>query len=439
MTNSLLFYLISSFMFLIIIWEAMDIFFVKKEVSFHLSAFAWVIFYIIEIIGTNYISIPILLLMFEIMSNLLLCMILYSGSLRKKLLWILFINFLGMVVESIVGYFFIFVDASVNDTQILGSFISKIILLMILVLLKIFTHARLKRDISIGYWLVLFLVPMGSIFVLNTLFLLCESSKERNASVMALLSSALILGINFLIFHIYEVLSDRLEIRRQQIIFNKQVELCKNQIAEREESDLNIRNIKHDIENHLICIREYIERNDMSFAKRYIEDLLSEDKYFKSNSYINSGNIVVDTLLNYKNSVMQDLGICMITHIEIPYDFEFNDADVCVILGNCIDNAIDAIKDIENSNQRHISLELIYRRNSLMLKISNPFYGNIVKDRHGNFITTKNEPENHGIGLTSVAKAVKRYNGLVDITTNNNIFCVQILMYSPRGKLQINS
>lgn len=338
-----------------------------------------------------------------------------------------------MVVESIVGYFFIFVNVSVNDTQMLGSFISKIILLMIFVLLKIFTHARLKRDISIGYWLVLFFVPMGSIFILNTLFSLCESSKGKNASIMALLSSAVILNINFLIFHIYEVLSDRLEIRKQQIIFNKQVELCKNQIAEREESNLNIRNIKHDIENHLICIREYIDRNDMSFAKKYIEDLLNDDNYFKSNSCIDSGNIVVDTLLNYKNNIMLELGIKMITHIEIPYEFDFNDADICVILGNCLDNSIEAVKNINDSNQKVIFLEFIYRKNSLVLKVTNRFYGSVTKDRHGNFITTKKDPENHGIGLISIRKAVKKYNGLVNVSTNNNIFCVQILMY-PSGE-----
>ena len=371
MTDSILFYFISSFMFLIIIREAMDIFFVKRDVTFVLSVLSWIIFYVIEIVGTNYITIPILLLIFEMMSSLFLCVILYSGSLRKKLLWILFINFLGMVVESIVGYFFIFVDVSVSDTQMLGSFISKIILLMILVILKVFTHARLKRDISIGYWLVLFFVPMGSIFILNTLFSLCESSKGKNASVIALLSSSVILSFSFLLFHIYEILSDRLEVRRQQIIFNKQVELCKNQIAEREESNLNIRNIKHDIENHLICIREYIERNDM------------------------------------------DLGINMVTHIEIPYDFDFNDADICVILGNCIDNSIEAVKNLKNSNQSIVFLELIYRKNSLMLKISNPFCGNLMKDQYGNFITTKKEPENHGIGLISVTKAVKN---MVDLS-----------------------
>lgn len=215
----------------------------------------------------------------------------------------------------------------------------------------------------------------------------------------------------------------------QQRLFNKQVELCKNQLTEWEESSLNIRNIKHDIKNHLICIREYIERNNMQLAKKYIEDLLNEDTYFNSNSYIDSGNIVVDALLNYKNNIIHNLGINMATHIEIPCDFNFNDADICVILSNCLDNSIEAVKCIKNKEKRLISLEFIYRKNSLMLKVTNPFCGNVIKDQHANYITTKNEPGNHGIGIISIKKAVEKYNGLVNITTDNNIFCIQILMY----------
>jgi len=127
---------------------------------------------------------------------------------------------------------------------------------------------------------------------------------------------------------------------------------------------------------------------------------------------------------------MLELGIKMVTHIEIPYEFDFNDADICVILGNCLDNSIEAVKNIKNSRQKIIFLEFIYRKNSLALKITNPFCGNRTKDRYGDFITTKKHPENHGIGLISVKKAVKKYNGLVNISTDNNIFCVQILMYT---------
>lgn len=430
MTESLLFYLISSFLFLAIIKEAMNIFFVKKEVSLLCSLVSWLVFYILETIGTNYINIPILLLFFEIISSFILCDILYSGSIRNKMLWILFLNLLGMIIESIVGYFFMMIEIGVSDTQILGSFVSKIAMLIVLHLLKIFLQERLKRDISFGYWIALLLIPLGSVFVLNTLFLLCENTKEKNASIFALLSSAMILAVNFMIFRIYEELSEKLEMRKQQIIFNKQIELCKNQIMEREESNLNIRNIKHDIENHLLCIREYIDRDEMEFARKYIEDLLNDENYFSANSSIDSGNIVVDTLLNYKNNIMRELGIKLMTHIEIPYEFAFNDADVCVILGNCLDNSIEAVRDISDQSQKFVVVEFVYRRNCLLFKICNPYRGNIKRDRHGNFLTTKKEPENHGIGLNSVKKAAKKYNGLVNISDNGNIFEVSVLLYS---------
>lgn len=428
--DNILFYLISSFLFLAIIKESMGIFFVKKEVPCFWSFFVWIAFCIIEIIGTTYITIPIFRLLFDIVCGLVFCMILYTGSLKKKLIWILIINLMGMLTETIVGYIFIFMGISFNQIQILGSFVSKIILLMILTGLKIFNHSRLKRDIPFTYWCVLFFIPLGSIFILNTLFSLCELSKDKNISVSALLSSAIILVINFIIIYIYEKLSDRLEIQKQQIIFNKQIELCKNQIYEREESTINIRNIKHDIENHLICIRECIERKDCNYAKKYIDDLVKGEIYFKTGSCIDSGNIVVDALLNYKNSIMQQLNIKMITRIEIPYNFKFNDADICVILGNCIDNSIEAVNKIENKDERTINVEIIYRKNSLLLKISNPYLGNTKKDNQGNFVTTKFDAENHGIGLNSVKKAVQKYNGLVNIVSKNKVFIVQILLYS---------
>lgn len=428
--DNILFYLISSLLFLAIIRESMGIFFVRKEVSCFCSFAVWIAFCIIEIIGTTYITIPILRLLFDIICGLVFCMILYTGSLKKKLIWILIINLMGMLTETIVGYIFIFIGISFNQTQILGSFVSKIILLMILAGLKIFNHSRLKRDIPFTYWCVLFFIPLGSIFVLNTLFSLCELSKDKNISVSALVSSAIILVINFIIIYIYENLSDRLEIQKQQIIFNKQIELCKNQIQEREESTINIRNIKHDIENHLICIREYVEREDCNYAKKYIDDLVSSEIYFKTSSCIDSGNIVVDALLNYKNSIMQQLDIKMVTRIEIPYNFKFNDADICVILGNCIDNSIEAVSKMDNTEERMIYVEMIYRKNCLLLKISNPYLGNAKKDNQGNFVTTKSDAENHGIGLNSVKKAAQKYNGLVNIVSQNKVFIVQILLYS---------
>ena len=431
--DEMLFYLISACLFFAIIKESMGIFFIKKDVPFFFFFFVWIIFYAFDIIGTKYISEHIFLLFWEMASSFCLCMMLYQWSIRKKLIWIVIINLMGMITETMVGYVFIFCGIYYNQAKILGSFISKIILLMILMALKMLNHTRLKRDMPFSYWCILFLIPVGSIFILNTLFSLCEQSNDKNATVLSLLSSAIILGLNFMIFNVYEGLSNRLEIKKQQIIFNKEIELCRDQIHEREESNLNIRNLKHDIENHLVCIREYMEREDFDYAIRYIDDLLKGENYFKAKSCIDSGNIVVDALMNYKKTIMEQLQIRMLSHIEIPYELDFSDADICVILGNCLDNSIEAASKIESKDKRTINVEIIYRKDSLLIMISNPFIGDVKRDNQGNFITTKVDAENHGIGLSSVKKAVQKYDGVVNITSDNNIFKIQLLLY-PMGK-----
>ncbi len=429
---NLVFYFITSFMFMAIIREAMSIFFLKREVSFSLSLIVWTAFYFIEVIGTNVIKIPMLTLLFEILSSLILCSILYIGSLRAKLIWIVLINLFGMITESIVGYTFFLFHIRLNQVQALGSFISKIILLMLLVTVKACNQSRLKRDVSFLYWLILFLIPVGSIFVINTLFTLCEQSDNKDSAILALCSSALIFGFNFLVFYIYEKLSDRLEIKKQQIIFDKQIELCRTQIQEREVSNQNIRNIKHDIKNHFICIRGYLEKGDMASANKYIDNLMYDDEYFKHDYFVNSGNVVIDTLLNYKNSIIESIGAKMHTHIEVPEDLELNDADICIILGNCLDNSIEAVGKIENEDKREVWIDIVYRKDTLLIKIANPYIGEIRKDRQGNYITTKQDAENHGIGLSSVMKAAKKYDGLVSITSDDNKFSVSTLLYIPR-------
>lgn len=76
-----------------------------------------------------------------------------------------------------------FLDIRYTQYQIAGSLISKLVLLTILRVLKALKHSSLKRKIPFSYWCMLFSIPMGSIFILNTLFMLCERSDDKNAAV----------------------------------------------------------------------------------------------------------------------------------------------------------------------------------------------------------------------------------------------------------------
>lgn len=101
-----------------------------------------------------------------------------------------------MISEVVVGLVFIFLDIRYTQYQIAGSLISKLVLLTILRVLKALKHSSLKRKIPFSYWCMLFSIPMGSIFILNTLFILCEKSDDKNAAVFCLISSGIILVLN---------------------------------------------------------------------------------------------------------------------------------------------------------------------------------------------------------------------------------------------------
>ena len=404
--NEILFYLISTSLFLVIIKEAMGIFFVKKDLPFSFSLIVWIVFLAVDICGTEYIAQPFLLLILEIATSLFFCILLYYGSIIKKIVCVVIINLLGMISEVVVGLVFIFLDIRYTQYQIAGSLISKLVLLTILRVLKALKHSSLKRKIPFSYWCMLFSIPMGSIFILNTLFMLCEKSDDKNAAVFCLISSGIILVLNFMIFKIYEELAEKLELKKQQAIFDKEIELCKEQLQEREVANLNIRKLKHDIENHLMCIREYAVRKEFEGAIDYIDDILNGENYLKNN---------LDIKLNLR--------------IEIPQKHRFNDADICVILGNCLDNSIEAVCKLDDVSKREVNVDLVYRKKGLLIRISNPFSGDIKKDTNGNLVTTKADKENHGMGLCSVKNAVSKYNGAMNISTDNSMFKVQILLY----------
>ena len=67
-----------------------------------------------------------------------------------------------------------------------------------------------------------------------------------------------------------------------------------------------------------------------------------------------------------------------------------------MILGNCLDNSIEAVCKLDDVSKREVNVDLVYRKKGLLIRISNPFSGDIKKDTNGNLVTTKADKENHG-------------------------------------------
>ena len=112
--------------------------------------------------------------------------------------------------------------------------------------------------------------------------------------------------------------------------------------------------------------------------------------------------------------------------LKIPDVLPYKSSDLCIVLGNLLDNAMEATEKLEN--EKDIFVSLLYQKEKLLIKIRNPYTGDLKKDRAGNYISEKKDRENHGIGLKSVRKVVEKYEGVMEIHTEDQIFEVTIIL-----------
>ncbi|MES8989573.1 ATP-binding protein, partial [Oliverpabstia intestinalis] len=108
-----------------------------------------------------------------------------------------------------------------------------------------------------------------------------------------------------------------------------------------------------------------------------------------------------------------------------PINLPYENSDLCVILGNLLDNAIEAA---ENSENKEIDVRIVYVKNKLKITVKNYYTGKIKKDTGGNFISTKSDTKNHGIGLQSVTRIVDAYGGVMEVRTDHSVFQVDIII-----------
>lgn len=427
-SNFTIFELILLVFFLTIVQKILDTVFTRKSISKCTNIIVWGLYYLFEGFIICIMSNDIEYILFNITFMTIICSLLYQDGIKKKLMWICLINIILILLQLIIKYIFLIMGIDVENYILvsLSSIISIIFRIILIKKVEFFSKYREVNDIPFKYWAALITIPISSIFIINTIFFV---NNEKEKSLYFLITSIFILTLNIIVFQIYNRFLDDIEIEKKNLIYEKQIELFEKQIEQNEQKMKDIRCIKHDIKNHFICINEFARHNDFENIKIYTKELFGDFSY--SNYEVSkSGNMVIDTILNYKYTIAKKMNININIKSQIPNQFEFNYNDICVILGNALDNAIEAVNKIKNEDMRNIDVILIYRQKNLIFKIVNPYDANLKRDTKGKILTSKKDEENHGIGLMSIKKVVKKYDGLVSVNAENNKFDLQILLYS---------
>ena len=144
---------------------------------------------------------------------------------------------------------------------------------------------------------------------------------------------------------------------------------------------------------------------------------------------ISTGNKTIDIILTEKNLLCKEKNIDFTCIVDGKILKFLNDGDLYALLGNILDNAVEAVDIIKDKQKRCIDFVIEERQNAIIIREDNYFIGNELKMENGLPITTKGDIGYHGYGLKSIREIVSRYDGIMRVDTNKNIFQLSIVFF----------
>ncbi|MBO4807711.1 MAG: GHKL domain-containing protein [Lachnospiraceae bacterium] len=296
-------------------------------------------------------------------------------------------------------------------------FVAHLLTIILLLIIERMVGIILRRNRGIDILgkevILLYILPFLSFAIL---YCITYGDIEYKYLLVASASSA---GICIIALLLYNGISKQIQEKVENAILEKQVESFKNELDTIQKTERKIQNLRHDMRHHLLEIEGLAARNKTNEIQTYIGELRKSiaDGY----KTVNTGAYEIDSLLNYLLDDAQKKLINVETDIIIPEDLEVSGYKYSVIIGNLLENAIEAsFKSI----QKYLRIEMRVEKGILRLKIINS-YNRSIKPSSG--IGYKRS--GHGIGLRSVKDLVVEQKGEYVIKTDDDFYTAEVILY----------
>jgi signal transduction histidine kinase len=203
-----------------------------------------------------------------------------------------------------------------------------------------------------------------------------------------------------------------------QILLDKQYEQYQHSLKNAE----IVNQRYHDLKHYINLLRN---EKDLNKKEEYLNEI--EKSITPYDTQYKTGNHVLDILLTQKSTQMHENDINFTCVADGEHLSFISVLDILSLFGNALDNAIESVKTIDQSEKRIIKLAIFAQNQLLFIKLEN-YYVNQLKCVDGMFLTTKKDKQNHGFGMKSINSIVEKYGGSIKISTDNHWFSLMILM-----------
>ncbi|WMJ85528.1 sensor histidine kinase [Anaerocolumna sp. MB42-C2] len=185
-----------------------------------------------------------------------------------------------------------------------------------------------------------------------------------------------------------------------------------------------MRGWRHDYHNHLQTMKAHLALGQTGELSDYLgkldRDLTSVDTMIKT------GNVMIDAILNSKISLAVSRKINVNTKATVPGDINISEVDLCVIIGNLLDNAMEACLKQPNETERFIRVYIGILKEQLYISVTNSVGGEIKKSGK-TYISTK-DSASHGFGLMRTDKIADKYSGYINRQNEDGVFATEVML-----------
>lgn len=280
---------------------------------------------------------------------------------------------------------------------------------------------KIDLGVSKGLSSLLFIQPIATVFVTLVIYKCTYEVRSIPTFLYAVVAVLMIASNLVTLFLIYRQ-KDYIESKARLGFANEQI---KNQLAHYEELyryQSEIRTFRHDIKNKLLSVSGLLADGQVETAVEAIKgevDFLDE----ANNGIINSGNPAIDAVLQSKLVSAEKKGIKLDYSVKISNKINVDLLELGVLIGNALDNAIEATEKLENTADKTIFASLITMGGRIVISVENPVEASVDTKQIG---STKADKVNHGYGLKSMKTIAQKYGGDAFVSCEGNIFTTSI-------------
>ena len=337
----------------------------------------------------------------------------YRGTWKKRI-WVSLAVFATDLSCSLAVYF-----AFSYQLMVSVQAVQTLLLLICVTIISRISDTAADREIAFdkGQTGILIAVPVAGILILSVLL---YGGYQGMAATLICVSTLI---INLSIFYLYHMMAENYRNLRENDIYRQQTYAYRNQLDVIMESQGRIRALRHDMKNHILALQMLLQKKDWEEAGRYVDSM--QDFMANPSEYITTGNESVDSLLNYKLQRANEILEMVEARVSIPEKLILHTFDLNVVLGNLLDNAIEAAG---RTGEKRLKVMIKLEKGVLFINIRNSCQG-IADGKPQRLETTKEDASNHGIGLGNVRRIVEKYQGEMELICENGSMETDIIMY----------